>query len=294
MLALTVMWGLNYTIIKGALRTLSPLAFNALRFVLATITLWAILRVRGGGFRPVRAGLMRLILLGMLGNAGYQLIFIEGIARTSAGNAALIMACSPLLVAVFGAALGREHVPPMAWAGVAVAVSGVTLLLLGKPDGAHAAGHLVGDALVLVAAATWALYTVLAGDAMARSSSLAGTLVTFLSGTPVLLAVAVPSLLRQDWRAVDATGWLGVAFSGVLAIGVGYLVWNSSLAAVGGARTAVFSNLTPVVAAVFAWLTLGERWSVVQMTGAALVLAGIAATRLTSAAARPDPARHAA
>jgi drug/metabolite transporter (DMT)-like permease len=290
LLALTVVWGINYAVIKVALRSFSPLAFNAIRFALATITIWAVIRVRGGALRLPRTGLVRLVLLGMLGNAGYQLIFIEGIARTSAANAALIMACSPLLVAVLGVALGRDHLPPTAWTGVAVAVAGVTLLLLANPSGTHAAGHLAGDVLILLAAATWALYSVLASEAMARASSLAGTLVTFLAGTPILLLVALPSLLRQDWKTIDAGGWLGVAFSGVLAIGIGYLIWNSSLAAVGGARTAVFSNLTPVVAAAFAWLALGERWTGWQMAGAALVLAGIAATRLSSARERSGAA----
>jgi len=56
----------------------------------------------------------------------------------------------------------------------------------------------------------------------------------------------------------------------------------------------VFSNLTPVVAAAFAWLTLGERWTGWQMAGAALVLAGIATTRLSSAKERSGAASHAA
>jgi drug/metabolite transporter (DMT)-like permease len=103
--------------------------------------------------------------------------------------------------------------------------------------------------------------------------------VTFLSGTPVLLLLAVPSFATQDWRRIGAMGWLGVAFSGIVAIGLAYLAWNTGLGAVGSTRTVVYSNLTPVVAAALAWVTLGERWSMAQVCGAAVVLVGIALTR---------------
>ena len=119
----------------------------------------------------------------------------------------------------------------------------------------------------------------LATGVMARTPSLSATLVTFLSGTPVLLLMAVPSFVSQDWRGIGAMGWLGVAFSGIVAIGLAYLAWNTGLGAVGSTRTVVYSNLTPVVAAALAWVTLGERWNLAQVLGAAVVLVGIALTR---------------
>jgi drug/metabolite transporter (DMT)-like permease len=91
--------------------------------------------------------------------------------------------------------------------------------------------------------------------------------------------MAVPSFVTQDWRGIGATAWLGVAFSGILAIGLGYLIWNTGLGELGGTRTAVYSNLTPVVAAALAWVTLGERWTIAQAVGAAAVLIGIVLTR---------------
>jgi drug/metabolite transporter (DMT)-like permease len=132
---------------------------------------------------------------------------------------------------------------------------------------------------MLAAAGTWALYTVLASSVMARNPHLPATLITFLSGTPVLLLVAIPSFMSQNWRAVGVKGWAGVGFSGVAAIGLAYLIWNSGLGAIGGARTAVYSNLTPLVAATLSWITLGERWSPGQILGALAVLIGIALTR---------------
>jgi drug/metabolite transporter (DMT)-like permease len=279
LLGIPIVWGVNYAVIKAALREFQPMAFNGLRFGLATVTIALLLRHRGTSLRMPREGLWRLALLGVLGNAVYQLLFIEGIARTTAANASLIMASSPMVVALLATALGRERLRGRGWMGVALAVAGLTVVLSAQNRVGFTRASLAGDLLILAGAATWALYSVLATGVMARTPSLSATLVTFLSGTPVLVLMAVPSLVSQDWRRVGAGGWLAVAFSGIVAIGLGYLAWNTGLGAVGSTRTVVYSNLTPVVAAALAWVTLGERWSLAQVCGAAAVLVGIALTR---------------
>jgi drug/metabolite transporter (DMT)-like permease len=289
LLGVPVVWGVNYAVIKAALREFQPMAFNGLRFALATATIALLLRHRGTSLRMPREGLWRLALLGVLGNAVYQVLFIEGIARTTAANASLIMASSPMVVALLAAALGRERLQVRGWLGVVLAVAGLTLVLSAQNRVGFTMVSLAGALLILAGAATWALYSVLATGVMARTPSLSATLVTFLSGTPVLLLLAVPSFATQDWRRIDAMGWLGVAFSGVVAIGLAYLAWNTGLGAVGSTRTVVYSNLTPVVAAALAWVTLGERWSLAQVCGAAAVLVGIALTRTATTAPIESP-----
>jgi drug/metabolite transporter (DMT)-like permease len=279
LLGIPIVWGVNYAVIKAALREFQPLAFNGLRFALATVTIGLLLRRRGTSLRLPREALWRLALLGVLGHTIYQVLFIEGIARTTAANASLIMASSPMLVALLATALGRERLQVRGWLGVGLAVAGLTLVLSAQNRVGFTRVSLAGDLLIVAGAATWALYTVLATGVMARAPSLSATLVTFLSGTPVLLLMAVPSLVSQDWRGVGAGGWLAVAFSGIVAIGLAYLAWNTGLGTVGSTRTVVYSNLTPVVAAALAWVTLGERWSLAQVCGAAGVLVGIALTR---------------
>jgi drug/metabolite transporter (DMT)-like permease len=299
LLGIPVVWGVNYAVIKAALREFQPMAFNGIRFALATATIALLLRHRGISLRMPREGLWRLVLLGVLGNAIYQVLFIEGVARTTAANASLIMASSPMMVALLATALGRERLQARGWFGVMLAVTGLTLVLSAQNRVGFTRVSLAGDLLILTAAAMWGLYTVLATGVMARTPSLSATLVTFLSGTPVLLLMAVPSLVSQDWRGVGAGSWLAVAFSGIVAIGLAYLAWNIGLGAVGSTRTVVYSNLTPVVAAALAWVTLGERWSLAQLCGAAAVLVGIVLTRTAAAgntqtdlrrpAAPPDP-----
>jgi drug/metabolite transporter (DMT)-like permease len=279
LLGVPLVWGVNYAVIKAALNELQPLAFNGLRFTLATLTIWLLMGRLGTPVRIPRQRLWTLVLLGVLGNGLYQLLFIEGMARTTASNASLIMASVPVEVALLGTGLRSERLRARGWAGVLLAAGGLALLLSTGEGGGYIRGNLVGDLLMLVAASSWALYTVLGASAMAHTPSLGATLVTFLAGTPILLLAAVPSFIRQDWRAVGVAGWAGVAFSGIVAIGLAYLAWNTGLGAIGGTRTAVYSNLTPVVAAAVGWFTLGESWGAGQLLGAAAVLLGVTLTR---------------
>jgi drug/metabolite transporter (DMT)-like permease len=129
LLTVPVIWGVNYTVIKAALLELQPFAFNGLRFTLATFTILMLLLHRGTPLRIPREGLLRLILLGVLGNTVYQILFIEGVALTTAANASLIMASVPMLVAVLATTLRRDRLLGRGWVGVALAVAGIVLVL---------------------------------------------------------------------------------------------------------------------------------------------------------------------
>jgi hypothetical protein len=107
--ALTVMvlvWGFNFAIAKHALGEIHPLAFNALRFATASLFVFGVLAVRGGGALPARRDVPRLLVLGLLGNGLYQVTFIVGLDLTLAGHASL-MPCSPGSTATGGRGRGR-------------------------------------------------------------------------------------------------------------------------------------------------------------------------------------------
>ncbi len=106
---MALIWGINYSVAKFGTRALAPLAFNSVRITLACTALFSLAAMRREAW-PRRADAMRLILLGALGNGLYQLLFIEGLARTRAGTAALILAAAPAIIALIGRALGVERI----------------------------------------------------------------------------------------------------------------------------------------------------------------------------------------
>ncbi|PKO22420.1 MAG: hypothetical protein CVU38_09590 [Chloroflexi bacterium HGW-Chloroflexi-1] len=279
MVAVILIWGINFSVVKLALRDFSPLAFNAVRFGLATAVMVAILVLRGESFRLARRDLLPIVFLGLSGHTLYQLVFIFGLAETIPANSALLMATSPIFVAIYGRVLGIERTNRLMWAGIALSFAGILLVIGGDGELSLGGGTLRGDLLILAAAMLWAAYTTASMPLLTRYSPVKVTALSMVVGTIPFVVISTPALLRQDWHATTVGGWGGLLYSAVFAVVVGYVIWYTSVQRVGNARTAVYSNLIPVVAGVIGWLALGDRLTPLQLVGAAVVLAGIMLTR---------------
>ena len=278
MLALVVIWGVNFPIVKIAFREMTPMVFNALRFGGATVLLLAVSWCTREPLPP-RAAWPGLVGLGIIGHAIYQISFINGLALTTAGNSALILSMVPLFIAALTSLLRMDRVAPRTWIGIVFAFAGLLLLITGR-GGLHlGTATLAGDILTLFCSLCWATYTVFSRPLLRTMSPLQLTTLTMAAGAPVLLAASIPQLLLQPWAAVSWQALAALAYSTVLAVAVGYVVWYASVQAVGGPRTAVYSNLIPIVALLASWLLLGETLGPVQAAGAAVVLAGVSLAR---------------
>ena len=284
LVTLCVIWGVNFSVIKVALVEIEPLAFNALRFLLASATLFVLLRWRGPVPIPRREHWVRVVLLGLLGNVVYQFLFIFGLDGTLAGNAGLVLATTPVWTLVLSTVLGQEQHTVAVWLGVLATLGGMVFVVAGGAGAAGYSGGIPrGDLLLIAAAVTWSIYTVGAQDLTRRYGALAVTSWTLWVGTIVLVAAGASAVGRMDVRAVSPMAWTGVVYAGVLAIAVAYLLWNYGLEHIGSARTSVFSNLVPIVALITAAIWLDERPSALQMVGAAIIIGGVWMARVARA-----------
>lgn len=283
MLLVVVIWGANFAIVKAALSQIPPLALTAMRFGIASILLLPIVYFREGAFAPPRGMTWKYVWLGLVGNTIYQLLFIIGLSRTTAANSALLIATTPVLVALLGALLRIERITRTVAAGVALAFAGITVVIAARGLTLSRA-TLAGDLLVFAAAVCWAIYTLGVRSLGAGVSPLRITALTMLTGTPGLLLAGAPQLWRMDWHRVEATGWLSLAFTSVFSLVLAYVIWNTSVRAVGSSRTAIYACATPLVAALVSRFLIGERFVALQAVGAVLIIAGVLLTRRTSRA----------
>lgn len=280
MFLLIVIWGVNFTVIKAALQDFPPLVFTAVRYGGAAVLLLIALRFLEGpapiGVPTIsKRDLPTLVVLGLLGHTAYQVFFIAGLARTTAGNASLILAMSPIFVGLLSVALGLERPTARMWLGLVVAFAGLLALIAGR-DGVTLGLHtLTGDLLVLISTACWAAYTVFSRPMLERASPLWLTTVTLFLGLPFLLIAGAPELARMSWASVSPASWGAVVFSSVFALALSYVIWYRSVRVVGGVRTAALGNLIPVVALITARIVLGEPLGVLQIIGGAVVLLGV-------------------
>jgi len=276
LILMAAIWGVNFSVLKVLLVDLEPLALNALRFPLASLALWILVRRLPGSAWPEPADIGRILLLGALGNVAYQLCFIFGLDWTFAGNAALLLATTPIWTVILSSAVGHERPGTLALAGIIGAFAGMFLVIAGRGEALDfGSTSMRGDLLMVVASIFWSIYTVGGRKLVLHYGALRITAWTLWVATPFLVLMGAPSLLRTDFAAISLSGWLGVGYSGLMAIGVAYLLWYRGVQRLGNTRTAVYSNLVPITALVTAWIWLGEVPSGVQIAGAAVILAGL-------------------
>jgi drug/metabolite transporter (DMT)-like permease len=273
LVVMAVIWGVNFSVMKYGTQVMAPVAFNALRMGIACVILFAIAYGRPG-LRPSVADRNRLLGLGVLGHFVYQLLFLQGLSMTRAGTAALVVAASPAAVAIVARSFGHEKLPMRAVVGIVLSIAGVMLVVGGSVQ-ADGTSHLLGDLLILGAVVVWAFYTTGLVPLAQHVEPAQVAAWTLIGGVVPLALFASPALLRTDWTAVTPLTWAAVAYSGILAMVIAYLVWYHGVRAIGPTRTAMFANLQPLVAVLVAWAILGEVPTVFQGAGAGAVLGGL-------------------
>ncbi len=307
LLLLTVtLWGVNYSIIKVVIRSIPPNAFNSARLVISSVTFllaiaisyWLRHRARSlrsaivdltpggqGSLSILRAAsawtrrdVILLVILGLVGHMCYQMCFMGGMARTSVSNAALIIGCTPIAVALASAALGQDKLGPMHWIGAALSLSGIYFVV---GWGARTGGaSLTGDLLTGGAVICWAAYTLLGKELLKRHSPLIVTGYSFTIGTLGYLPYGWRDVAATDWTAIGRFEIAGILYSALLTLNLAYLLWYAGVQRLGSARTAVYSNLVPIVALFVATVGLGEPLTPIKIAGAAAVITGLALTRV--------------
>jgi drug/metabolite transporter (DMT)-like permease len=284
LLVMVIIWGANFSVIKYALREFSPVTFNALRLALATAVFLiaiAFLEREHTPFTP--AEWKRVAFLGVVGHLLYQVAFLAGIARTSVSNSALIFGVTPVMVALLSAFAGHERVSRTRWFGAALSFLGIYIVVGRKAS--LGVETLRGDVLVFAGMLCWSIYSVVAQPLLRQHSPLRVTGYSLAIGSLLYLGAAIPSFASTAWATISATSWTLMALSSLLALAFAYMVWYTAVQRIGSARTAVYSNLTPIVAMTVAALWLDEPISVAQIVGAATILSGLFITRFAAPAA---------
>lgn len=285
MLLVVLFWAGNFTAAKIAFRDhLDPPAFTALRFLLATVVLWAIVRWVEGPAPIPKGAFWPLVALGVIGNTIYQICFMEGLQRISATKSALILAGMPALVTIAAGMLGIEKVTTGQRVAVLVATVGVVVVILGR-GGSIDSGFGLGEVLMLGAVFTWAVYTLLLRSWKLKMSALNLTAWTLYTGTPGLVLIGLPSLRDTQWHTVTWGAWAGLFYSALLSLVGAYVLWNRGVAVLGAARTVVYNTVVPLVATVIAMVALNERPGIIHVVGGVLIVCGVLLTGRVPAAA---------
>ncbi len=287
LLLMAAIWGINFTVVKAGIGAMPPLAFNGIRVLLAAVVLLVVgFAIAGWRTFPSRRDALALLAIGVLGNGIYQLMFIAGLTRTRAGIAALVIAAGPAWIAIISRFFGRERLSGRGWAGILLQMLGMLCVVASAGLLEADSSALAGAGFIMVGSIVWALFTVMLQPYTARVHPLHLASLTLSSGAVLLFAVGWPSIRVLDFGTITPAAWGSVAYAGIGALVIAYLLFYRGVRVLGPTRTAMYGNLQPLIALLVAWVALHERPTLWQVAGGAIVMAGL----LVSRTARMQPA----
>uniref|UniRef100_UPI003570FFD2 DMT family transporter n=1 Tax=Streptomyces zaomyceticus TaxID=68286 RepID=UPI003570FFD2 len=269
----TVVWSGSFVAARALHDTVPPVQAAFWRWIVAILAVTPFAaRATWRQRRLIRRHAGFVVLASLLGITVYNTLVNQAGLTTSAGNMGMIMAASPVVMALFerigGARLGARRVT-----GMVIACTGV-LLLVGK--GAPPVRLGAGDLWMFAAALSFASYSALLKR---RPDGLGGFVflyATFLLGALMLLPLYVVSLATQGGFE-PTTGTVGpLVYVGVLSSAVAFFAWNKAVSLVGAARAGIVYYLQPVCVALLSYALLGERLGLLGGASMALILGGVA------------------
>ena len=283
---LTIVWGLNWPVMKIGVSDFPPLAFRTLSMWLGLPVLWSVLRLRGIPFAIARADWRELGILTLTNMVVWHVLAILAVQALSSGRAAILGYTMPIFSALWGVALFGERLRPRFVLGLLAAAAGVTLLLWHEFD--SIAGKPLAAVGMLFAAVVWALGT----QQMRRTRMAAPTLaiVFWMTLFTALVMTAATALFERDrWALPGATAWAAIAYNGILIFGFAQPIWLILARNLPPIASSMSVMLIPVLGTVSGAWWLHEQLHWQDGAAIALVLAAIASVMWPARARPPSP-----
>ncbi|MGW7792447.1 DMT family transporter [Streptomyces tricolor] len=266
----TVVWSGSFVTSRGLHDSVPPVQHAFWRWVIALLAVAPFGARQAWRQRHLFRRHARYVLLAsLLGVAVYNTLVNQAGLTTPAATMGMIMAASPVLMAVCDR-LGGVRLGARRTAGLLLACTGVTLLVGGG------AGFPAGGGLwMLAAACCFAGYSALLRRRPAELGGTAFLFATFLAGVVLLLpAQAVSLAVQGGFRPAPGTV-LPLLYVGVASSALAFFAWNKAVALIGATRAGIVYYLQPVCVALLSWAVLGERTGGPQLLCLALILAGV-------------------
>jgi O-acetylserine/cysteine efflux transporter len=279
-LAVVVIWGLNFVVMKVGLPGLGPMLLGALRFAAASLPFLLWVRCPSVPWRFV-------VLYGLVQGVGQFGLLFTGIALgMTAGMASVVMQAQAFFTLLLAAPLLGERARAHQWLGLLLAAAGLALL---------AAAHgslpgqmtLIGFCFTLGAALMWASSNLVVRFMGRKSTGYDPfAFIVWSSLVPVvpflLLAFALDGVqpTLQTLLHLTLRQCLAVAFLALLATLLAYTLWTGLLKRFPAGRVAPFSLLVPVVGLLAAYVAFDEQLSLLQLLGTAAVLLGLVVNQM--------------
>lgn len=270
-------WGSSYATSKMLVFEVPYEVAALLRFGLGALLMIGIQFRLSGKLIPERKYWGQLTLLGLVGITLFNLFFFGGLSLAPSADAGMIVpTMSPIITTLAGMLFLGEPVRAGRIAGFAVSFAGVLLFFKGVLiNSGGNDGRVLGDLLLLGAAGCWAAYSILSRPISVDIGALPTVSWSLFVGSIGLLLISSPKLAAVPWASLTGRFWAVLTYVVVFPTVVAFIIWMEGIRTIGAGPATSFMFLSPVFALVMAVLIMGERLTLLQGAGGALMLCGV-------------------
>jgi drug/metabolite transporter (DMT)-like permease len=271
-------WGISYINTEFLLPVLGPMTIGAIRFLIATILLYVMIKVSGGSLKIDRSDKPLFIVAGAVGIALYFYFENTGILYISANPSSLIMSAIPVLSILLEAVVYKRRIDIVDFVIVALSVVGVAFIVgLDLKTFLHS-GKAVGYFMMLGAALSWVIYSLLSKPLYEKYPYLTIIFYQFFYSLPFLL----PFMLFEGnkWGRIGFEGLAHLVFLSVFASAVGFYFYAIAVDYLGVTESSMFINFLPIVTIAFNFFYTGQTITLQQFIGGCIVISSVTAASL--------------
>ena len=286
LVALTIVWGVNWPVMKLTLQEITPLFFRASTMLLGALCLFFVVRRQGERMWPRgRREWSTIAWLSLPNVLGWHTMAIFGVQELASGRAAILGFTMPIFAVLLGALLFRERITPRVWLALAAVCTAIGLLLWHELQ--SLGGRPTGIAWMLGAAASWALGTLMFKRAQLTLAPTVVTVWMLLLSSAVLWPLALAFEPLPSPASFSGAMWLALGYGVFLNFGVAQLLWFGLARHLPPATSAMSVMAIPVVGTLSATFIVGEipHWQ--DWLAILFVMVAIASVLLPARSARP-------
>jgi drug/metabolite transporter (DMT)-like permease len=271
LLTTVVLWASAFVAIRAGLQGYSPGGLALLRFLIASIAMYAIFYGSRKKRLPIaKRDLYRVLFAGAIGIGCYNIALNYGEILVPSGMASFIVGQMPVVTTILAVLFLRERINRYGLIGMALSAGGVALIALSHRAGF---GFYLSIFYVIFACIAGGLYNILQKPLLQKYKAIHLTAYAIWGGT-IVLSVFIPNLIH-DLQYAPLKSTLIVVYLAIFPGVIGYSTWGYALGKIPASRAASFLYSMPIFATLIGWVWLGEVPAIMAFVGGLVALVGV-------------------
>ena len=259
---------------KVVLKVIPPISLVGFRVSVTALVLVIFQVVRGRFWLKERGDYWRFAVLSLFGVTFNQLLFINGLSRTTASNTSLLAVTIPIFALSVGAIVGAERLRALKIAGIILAAAGV-LIIINPQKASFSLATTVGDLMIILNSLSFGIYVATSKSIVTRNGAFRSMMWVFVFAAVVCVPLGAWSFSSVDAGSVEPLVWLLMVHIALIATATPYLLNAWALARVNPSTVAVFIYLQPLIGFLLAVAFLGEHIEATFIIAAVLIFSGV-------------------